>query len=432
MNDKQIAYPHTVRDIVQEYAVKSASLQQAMLAFTQAEHDVNAATKITGGFIAGSFVSGNWLSEARGQHLLLASAWQAIYTRLNLENVFSASDKVKFAQSLENPAPLTLENLTATFGQYWENPRYFILKGLAEVFCKLDKFYKSHSNFGVGVKGLPKRVILGGFGSHYTRDKFIDICNAMLMVSGQGTLKDGKDSEGNDEELNIIRDKSFKCESFSLPRLGLSVKTFANGNAHVHFSPQALKVVNDGLHEYYGAVLPDDSSERPAAKKASTEVSKDLQFYPTPRAAIDHILARVHLPANARILEPSCGDGALLDAMNNGDRELFGIEYDATRAQQARGKGHKVLTANFLEVEPQPVYDRVVMNPPFYGKHYVKHVNHAMKFLKPDGVLITILPASAWYEHKLLKGRWEDLPMGSFRESGTNINTGFLMIRNNQ
>lgn len=426
MNDKQLAYPHTVRDIVQEYAAKSASLQQAMLDFTQAEHDINAATKITGGAISGQFVSGNWLSEATGQRLLLSSAWQAIYTRLNLDTVFSASDKNKFAQSLESPAPLTLENLTATFGQYWENPRYFILKGLAEVFCKLDKFYKSHSNFGVGVKGLPKRVILSRFTGVHSHgvNAVMDMVNAMVQVTGEALIKD--------DERRILWDASMSGSDFELPRIGLKGKVFANGNAHVHFSPQALKVVNDGLHEYYGTVLPDDSSERPITKKASTEVSKDLQFYPTPRAAIDHILARVHLPASARILEPSCGDGALLDAMNNGDRQLFGIEYDATRAQQARGKGYSVLTANFLQVEPQPVYDRIVMNPPFYGKHYVKHVEHAMKFLKPDGVLITILPASAWYEHKLLKGRWEDLPMGSFRESGTNINTGFLMIRNNR
>ena len=62
----KLAYPHTVRDIVQEYAAKSASLQQAMLDFTQAEHDINAATKITGGAISGQFVSGNWLNEATG------------------------------------------------------------------------------------------------------------------------------------------------------------------------------------------------------------------------------------------------------------------------------------------------------------------------------------------------------------------------------
>jgi hypothetical protein len=68
------------------------------------------------------------------------------------------------------------------------------------------------------------------------------------------------------------------------------------------------------------------------------------------------------------------------------------------------------------------------MNPPFYGKHYVKHVLHALKFLKPGGKLTAILPASARYDHKLLDGRWSDLPVGSFSESGTNINTTVLTM----
>lgn len=71
----------------------------------------------------------------------------------------------------------------------------------------------------------------------------------------------------------------------------------------------------------------------------------------------------------------------------------MGVEIDALRAETARAKGHAVLCANFLEVW-QPVYlehdgfDLVVMNPPFYGKHYAKHVRHALRFLKPDGKLI--------------------------------------------
>lgn len=72
---------------------------------------------------------------------------------------------------------------------------------------------------------------------------------------------------------------------------------------------------------------------------------------------------------------------------------------------------------------------RVVMNPPFYGRHYVKHVLHALKFLKPGGVLVSVLPASAHYDHKELEGRWEDLPVASFAESGTNIPTGYLIVR---
>jgi hypothetical protein len=77
------------------------------------------------------------------------------------------------------------------------------------------------------------------------------------------------------------------------------------------------------------------------------------------------------------------------------------------------------------------------MNPPFYGRHYLKHLHKAIEMLKFGGRLISVLPASAWYDHGDLPGRnynpdkphdgrnvWRDLPLGSFRESGTNVCTG--------
>jgi len=71
----------------------------------------------------------------------------------------------------------------------------------------------------------------------------------------------------------------------------------------------------------------------------------------------------------------------------------------------------------------------VIINPPFYGKHYAKHVKHALKFLKAGGTLTAILPVTARYDHGLLDGHWEDLPVGAFRQSGTNINTTVLTIK---
>ena len=38
-------------------------------------------------------------------------------------------------------------------------------------------------------------------------------------------------------------------------------------------------------------------------------------------------------------------------------------------------------------------------------------------------MLTAILPATARYDHGLLSGSWEDLPVGAFSESGTNVNT---------
>ena len=85
------------------------------------------------------------------------------------------------------------------------------------------------------------------------------------------------------------------------------------------------------------------------------------------------------------------------------------------------------MTANFLQVAPDPRFDVIVMNPPFYGQHYKKHLDHAAKFLRPGGRLACILPASAFYDHANTIGEWHDLPVGSFAESGTNIPTGFCL-----
>lgn len=49
---------------------------------------------------------------------------------------------------------------------------------------------------------------------------------------------------------------------------------------------------------------------------------------------------------------------------------------------------------------------------------------------EPGGTLTAILPATARYDHGLLTGHWSDLPVGSFSESGTNISTTVLTMRN--
>jgi SAM-dependent methyltransferase len=131
------------------------------------------------------------------------------------------------------------------------------------------------------------------------------------------------------------------------------------------------------------------------------------------------------------VLEPSCGCGRFLDALRRAGADCFGIEYDAGRADQARAKGHRVFRGNFLDAPPTKDRDLVVMNPPFYGRHYEKHIRHALKFLKPGGKLVAILPASARYDHcglEDLKPRWSDLPVGAFSQSGTNINTTICTV----
>jgi SAM-dependent methyltransferase len=206
----------------------------------------------------------------------------------------------------------------------------------------------------------------------------------------------------------------------------------------VFFAPNTLGDINCALAEFYGEVLPD-AEEEGAQKRPGTDVAKDLQYYWSPseviNKALDHAgiykpsdYSRAEVPVRL-VLEPSCGDGRILDTLRACGCHSFGIEVHAGRAAEARAKGHNVLTANFLECPAKPEFDFVVMNPPFYGRHYLKHVKHALDFLKPGGTLVSILPASAWYDHGELKGDWRDLPAGSFSEAGTNVPTGLLKIR---
>lgn len=428
-----------ILQIVDEYESKKAAIAETVEAFHRAVRTAESGCTVGGVYVGSIWYRGAPSLDARTlESNLLQSAWRHVYALLNLDKIAPASDRSRFDLALKDPAPFTLDNIRATFGKYIMNPRGHILRGLAECFSKLDPAFKSHDRMKIGVKGLPKRVILSSvdsYGGGWGTERLKDTINAIRVLNGRPLIEwaDETDAEGNvtGKGLRTILDEAKRGDSeFD----GLTLRRFSNGNGHLFFAPDVLLQVNRALAEYYGEVLPDCPEETPAKAKG-TAVARDLQFYRTPEALADELVGRACPRDGARILEPSCGDGAILDALRRyaGKHRLSlratGIEYDGGRAEQARAKGYGVMQANFLQVQPDPVFDFVLMNPPFYGKHYQKHVEHARKFLKPGGVLYAILPITAVTDHEYVEpGRgwdvWKDLPPGSFSESGTNINTG--------
>lgn len=414
------AIQSTVADIVAEYEAKCAAVPEAIESFNAAFDALGMACTVQGTFIE-PVGSKSYLYPESIRSNLLKSGWRTIYNRLQIARIASASDKKKFDAAMASPPPLTVDNAKATFGDYFARPRFHILRGLAEVFSTLDPAFKSHQRVAIGVKGLPKRIILSGWGEYsysYAQDRFRDMVNALAAVRNQPMFE-------HDEMSSIHADLRDGVDSV-LPDRGLTVRKFANGNAHVFFDKWALLDINRALAEFYGEVLPD------AAEKdspPSTALAKGLQFYPTPEPVIERLIAFGWVKAGQRVLEPSCGDGRILDALRAKGCSTLGIEYHAKRAAEAKAKGHAVAVGNFLEQPPVDEFDAVVMNPPFYGKHYAQHVSHAYKFLRPGGLLVSVLPATARYDHGLLKGDWEDLPVASFADSGTNIPTTMLRMR---
>ncbi|WP_374290136.1 DUF4942 domain-containing protein [Paenirhodobacter enshiensis] len=419
-------------DLVAEYDAKLEAISAALEAFSEAGKDLVRACTIGGAYPGLDLRTGS-VGEHEARRALLQSAWRNVWGLYGLDAIASADTKRRVERMFEAPPPFTVENIRDQFGDLVSDPWGSVLRGLAEVFSSLDPAFKSHEKMKIGVKGLPKRVILSGMNSYhgYGHDKLRDILNALAAYQRKPIIEYDEIvrlKEGGDL-LNSWSAKDFRGVEKSYPPRGVRLVKYQNGNGHLYFDPDTLRDVNRALAEYYGDVLPDCPEERPANAR-STAVSRDLQFYPTPPDAVDRLLDNYNWRGK-RVLEPSCGDGAILDKLRGLGATPFGIEVDAGRATQCRAKGHYVLRANFLDQPATGDFDAVAMNPPFYGRHYAQHVRHALKFLRKGGVLFAILPATARYDHHELddlRPQWSELPVGSFSASGTNINTVIARI----
>ena len=95
--------------------------------------------------------------------------------------------------------------------------------------------------------------------------------------------------------------------------------------------------------------------------------------------------------------------------------------------------------ADFLNIQPDASYDRIVMNPPFAEQDDIRHVMHAFGFLRRNGRLVAIMSAGILFRANKLTtafrdfvadrgGAIEPLPEGSFRSSGTAVNTCVVTI----
>jgi predicted RNA methylase len=163
------------------------------------------------------------------------------------------------------------------------------------------------------------------------------------------------------------------------------------------------------------------------------DAKRELGFFATPPAVVDRVMALALVSRNHECLEPSAGEGVLARSMLawGGNVDCFEVDHGrCLKLWDTRPGFRSVIEADFLQVTPRPIYDRVVMNPPFMRGTDVRHVSHALRFLKPRGVLVSVM--SAGFEYRQDRGTatlrefasyWENLPEDSFAEVGTSVRT---------
>lgn len=169
-----------------------------------------------------------------------------------------------------------------------------------------------------------------------------------------------------------------------------------------------------------------------------TNPKKEFQQFFTPPELAEKIISLAHINDDHKVLEPSAGHGFILDQINV-NCNIHCVEIVPENVKVLKNKNYNVIYENdFLTLAPAPVYDRIVMNPPFKFQSDILHVHHAWKFLKPKGILVSVMSSSITFRdnNKTLEFRnfIEDYgtiiknPEGAFKSSGTMVNTVIVVL----
>lgn len=178
---------------------------------------------------------------------------------------------------------------------------------------------------------------------------------------------------------------------------------------------------------------------------------QELGYFPTPRPIVEKITTYAGLQAEEgvdgpglSVLEPSAGEGAIADLIPFEFGNTL-VEIHPKRAEILKGKfpAFHVECADFLTWKPgehtPKMFDRIVMNPPFAKQDDIRHVNRALEFLAPRGILVSVMASGVIFRENSLArefralvqrrgGEFEELPEAAFKESGTMVRTIVVTI----
>lgn len=157
-----------------------------------------------------------------------------------------------------------------------------------------------------------------------------------------------------------------------------------------------------------------------------TQEKKAQGIYFTPPNDVQKIITSLgdYLPTIKTVLEPSCGSGEFLKALQpHKNFDITGIELNPTIYQAIRGtfQNMTILNSDFLTYNPERTYDLIIGNPPYFvmkkqevnerfhdyfdGRPniFILFIIHSLSMLSENGILCFVLPKcflSSYYYDK--------------------------------
>lgn len=397
---------------------------------------------------------------------------QALFERLHGRNSRSA------ARAPDEMPSLTRENIEATFAQIHSKQAEFFDNSIEAVYRALSWEHRTNEPSRIG-----ETLIINGAFYNWGRKN----------QSDQGVRLDRHESLHDLERvLCLLNFQPPPTHEAGLRAMGyvpwgawtdvpstlgpdkpalMRVKVHRKGTTHVRITHQKhVDEMNWRMAQRFpGAIPPPQEaaakaqSEQAQAPRTTALAKTDKQarqaFYTPPEVA-DELVARAlraldlrYGCEHGRFLEPSAGEGAIVRALFRARCErVTAIESDPhgidmlVRLAERVNKGqeeprlHVLGPDDFFAHEISAAYIGVVMNPPFANAQEVEHVLRAWAFVKPGGVLVSVMSKAVTFR---TTGRYgvfaaflerhgaqvTPLPSGSFVESGTNVETVMVLIK---
>lgn len=112
----------------------------------------------------------------------------------------------------------------------------------------------------------------------------------------------------------------------------------------------------------------------------------------TRKLVIEQMLFGININDNSLILEPSAGSGNLVEGIlrKNKNVTIHCAELNKELRNTLIDKGFVVIGNDFLNINPNPIYDYVIACPTYKNNVDIIHIMHMFDFLKNGGTLISL------------------------------------------
>jgi len=212
----------------------------------------------------------------------------------------------------------------------------------------------------------------------------------------------------------------------------------------------------------FGFIFPNDPTDllHQIANGEKRNLKKEYQFFATPPELADYLCElawekkEIHYINTwdtayrlTKVLEPSAGQGAIIDAIRRKAGlcsvhafELMDVNREILK-QKYESSEYFLLAAekDFLNAKEETKFNWIIANPPFNKNQDVEHIKKMYNLLAESSVLVSV--ASEHWVNSSNKKETEfrewlkevnaeifDIPRGSFKESGTMVGGKIIRI----